>query len=621
MPWLQQWLSHLHESAEGTDNHFHAQVPPKVGTRKDLGAHSTLGPAATDNFAFLRSAAGRRHLASFLDSDKATLSHGSETLGPLHGSKSRASRGMSNSFLDATASSKRSLHRVGASTDDTLAVTPVNRKGRVRLHRTDQTSFEEEKKDGKEEKPAEGEAKERKKKDPLIELPFIWLTLYRVAYWGGLGISIFLANKLDEAVEERSGRKVDHDKAPIVRRFLGMEAVEEDGDGRPRADRTPSHDVVSQATDVDGLRVIGDNVVRYDEYMFLRPLRRLKFTILDDWAVIQAQASVMIYFFIMAILTIESTHMGRSVLLIFFNDILTLAGGTKRLEDFIKTITAFTSFFLGMFTTLTLNRWIRLWEDGLLRIFRGTEKLVVMLGTDLPNRVIMTVDPTQPPREVDRNDVVRTYIRWSKAAICMLFQRYGSNVPVDDMLDSIRSKGYITDEEHGILSQIENGHPQAVMAWQFKMIYLVCKDSNGPGCIPTQPFHIIHNEITFGVTNIMETLKHPFPFSYISLISMFVKFMNVTVATTGGILTSRALMHHSETEAAFDFLFVFVVTLLTHSVVILNLYLANPFQDHFTSMCPDDLVNRLDQAATAGRVATNLPPQIIATKWEKKTPK
>jgi hypothetical protein len=496
------------------------------------------------------------------------------------------------------------------------------------LNRADQTDFGEKKEGGEGKEGSEGgdkkaddpgEAKERKKKDPLRPLPMPWLLLYRIFYFVGLGISGMFAQKLDESVENRAKRRIDHERIPVVRRFFGANDVPLDASGEPVMATQPADTVLEHSRDEDGLRIIGDNVVRYDDYILLRPLRRLKHTILDDWAVWQAQASVMFWFFITAILTLESTHSMKPFTLIFFNDILTLAGGTKRLEDFIKCITAFTSFFLGLFMSLTLARWQRIWDDGVMRIFRGTEKLCIMLATDLPERMSITTDPTQPPREVDRDTVVSTFSRWSSAVVVMLFERYGRNAPKEEMLDICQRKGLINDEERGCLDQVEDSHPIMLQAWQFKIIYNNAKDTGGPGSIPTQPYHIIHNEMMFGVTNVMETLRQPLPFSYISLISMFVKFMNLTISSTGGILVSRALMHHSETEAFFDFMFVFVVTLLTHSVVILNLYLANPLKDHFTSFCLDDVVARLERSAKAAQAACGLSPSLTRNKWEKKT--
>jgi len=263
-----------------------------------------------------------------------------------------------------------------------------------------------------------------------------------------------------------------------------------------------------------------------------------------------------------------------------------------------------------------LGRWERIWFGGLQPIFQSTEKIAIMLGTDMPKTVVTTVDPTQPPQEVDRNDVIRTWIRWSQANITILFDKYGNNCTTEETLDRVHCKGFITSEEKAILEQMEAGHPQALLGWQFKLLYQLFKDCKGVGSIPTQPYNVAQNPMAFGTTAVMEQLRQPFPFAYISIITMFVKFMNIAVAGAGGVLTSRSLMMHNETGAFFNLLFVVIITLLTNAICILNLNWANPLKDHFISYSADDLVTRLEKAATAGRMATILQPEVVSNKWK-----
>jgi hypothetical protein len=323
------------------------------------------------------------------------------------------------------------------------------------------------------------------------------------------------------------------------------------------------------------------------------------------------------WFFIMGIITLESVHGLRGVILPVFKDILTKEGAIKHIADFVKAMTGLTSFFLGLFTSMSLSRVSKLWDDGMARIFRGTEKLCIMLSQDLPERWVETYDPTQPPREVEREAVVSSFHRWSQASIILLFERYGSNTTPEDALRIAHQKRLLTDEELAALQQISDNHALAIWAWHFKTIQKAIEHKLVS--IPIQPYHIVHNEAIYGVTNLQEQLRQPFPFSYISLISMFVKFMNTTITATGGVIAVRALLNHNELEACFDFATCFLLPLITNSVVILNLYLANPLRDHFTSWSPDDILDRLDKSVKAVQQASINTPTFLTTQWEKKT--
>jgi len=480
----------------------------------------------------------------------------------------------------------------------TMALPP--QISRVRLHRADYTAFGEE------------------KVDPLQPLGTAWLNIYRVGLYGGLFLCLAGQQMLALYVDERAQRKIDEEKEPPHSGRAFSEAGPQPADGRRLEEQLPCADVIEQlGRDEDGLRIIGDKVVRYDSYMMLRPLRRLKHTILDEAAVWQAECQVMTWFFATAILTLESVHMGRPVLLYLWQDLLTGDGGVQRMGDFVKAITAFTAFFLGLFTSLTLGRVQTIWDGGVMRIFKSTEKLCVMLTTDLPERWMETDDPTQPPREVEREAVVSAFHRWSQASIIMLFEKYGRNSSNDDMLRMVHQKGLVTDAELQDLQAIPDNHALAIWSWHFKLIHKCLTNGLGPAG-HMQPYHIVHNEGIFGVTTTMEMLKQPLPFSYISLISMFVKFMNIAVTASGGIMCTRALLYHNEVEALFSALFAFTLPLVTNSIVVLNLYLSNPMRDHFTSMCPDDIVIRLDKGAKAAQAGSLNFPAFLVNKWEKK---
>lgn len=583
MPWLQQWLSHLHNSAaaaETTDAPFGAGIssPPRVGR-------------VTDHFQLLRSAAGRKHLGSFLEhSSKSSVHHGTDIVSsslPLH-KISSSSRALGNSFLDVTLSGKQ---------DGMSVLTTSMADGQVRLHRQDPTAFAEKAGDDV---------------DPLKPFGTLWLNIYRVCFVSGLGISIAGSVALDASVELRSLLKLDQDKQAASERVFSKE---EPGAVEARETHSCRAVIEEQARDEDGIRIIGDKVVRYDVMMMLRPLRRLKHTILDEKAVWQALCQVMIYFFAIGLITLESVHSGKSVLLYLFQDILVGNGAVARMGDFVKSLTGFTSFFLGLFTTLTLSRHAKIWDDGILRIFRGTQKLCVMLSSDLPATWMETDDPTQPPREVRREAVVSTFNRWSQASIIILFWRYGRKHSIESTLATTHRKGLLTDEELELLQQVDDNHALTIWAWCFKLINKSLKD--GLASIPMQPYHIVHNEAMWGVTRVEEEILQPLPFSYISMISMFVKFLNISVTCSGGILTARALLYRNEAEALFDLGATILIPLITNSVVVLNLNLANPLQDHFTGMSPDDIVFRLDRACQAAQAGSVSIPRVITTKWEK----
>lgn len=628
MPLLNQWLSHIHSSSadfplEGTQS-FDSHGPPKVGTAGALWRLNVAGPSANDPLVLLRRAAGRRHLGSFLEESRSSINSGVESLTmwpPSHTSSS--SRGVGNSFLDVTLSAKQSPNKMGIPMPESGEVI-----GRVRLNRANRranfTAFGEDKaSDAKDTKPEnaaapddaakkegkEGKKEEKKKPDPLEAMGMVWLFFYRAFLWTGLGVSSAGALMLDSKIEGLSKSHIDSDRVVNSDRAFSASAN--------TPDDQPSRTVVElTGLDEDGVRLIGDKVVRYENYMMLRPLRRVKHTILDEKAVWQAQCQAMIWFFGWAILTLESVHLLRWPLLPMFSDYLVMDGGAKRLNDFVKAITGFCSFFLGLFTSLTLGRWQRLWEE-FLKIFRGSEKLCTMLSMDLPERMMETDDPTQPPREILRDDVVACFQRWSQASVIILFEKYGKNNTNEDTLRIVQGKGLLNEEEVAILQQIPGNLAVALWAWNFKILHKVT--SNKLAAIPMQPYTQQHTEAMFGCVSVSELLRQPLPFSYISLISMFVKFLNISVASSGGALFIRAIMHDSTTEAVFDIAFAALIPLVTNSVVILNLFLANPLRDHFTSMCPDDIAFRLEEGCKTSAGGAVYLPRFLANKWEEKS--
>lgn len=596
--WLQQHQFHADSSEDGIPTPLPFQPPLNAGAAGRVIAidPATLGVERFD----LRIAAGRRHLASFLGSPTKLADEGNFLSSLATAPRSGSRQTLGSSFL-STESDK--LEATGNEAGMTMKVLPPRSK-RARLHIGGVTAFN-------------SAPPNDPRFDVMAPMDTFWIMTYRALYLTGLGCMIAGSIGLDKSVEERSKRKIDAEPAPGHARAFGGHASEEARQQfRTMEDMPPQQVIDATGLDEDGLRIIGDKVVRYDAFMMLRPLRRFKHTILDEAAVWQMQCTVMIPFFIFAILTMESTHAGKGIYLWVFQDILMKDGPTARIGDFVKSLTAFTSFFLGLFTSISLGRNQSVWQGGIMQVFQAAEKLTVMLACDLPASWTEVQDPSQPPREVNRDEMLTSFGRWAQASILFLFEKYGRQQDNEAIFTKCKNKGLLNDEEVDKLREIPEGHALALWSWHFKFIHKA--QTSKLLSIPMQPMHIVHNTGIFGITNVMENVRQPLPYSYISIIAMFVKFMNMSVSVSGGILCSRALMYGSEIEALLQLLFAALVPLITNAIVILNLNMSTPLKDHFTGMSPDDILVRLDKACATARMGPRKAPQFLEAKWEPK---
>merc|ERR1711920_431679 len=136
-------------------------------------------------------------------------------------------------------------------------------------------------------------------------------------------------------------------------------------------------------------------------------------------------------------------------------------------------------------------------------------------------------------------------------------------------------------------NRVEGDQAMAIWAWHFKLITRIVEKKLAK--IAHQPYHIMHNEAFFGVVNLMEHTRHPLPFSYTSMISIFVTVLNVFTAGVGGALFTRAIFHYDELEALVQLIGVFSTNVITNSVVVFNVNMANPLQDIYTGESVENL--------------------------------
>merc|ERR1712083_71547 len=195
----------------------------------------------------------------------------------------------------------------------------------------------------------------------------------------------------------------------------------------------------------------------------------------------------------------------------------------------------------------------------------------------------------------------------------LLFNKFGRRMTSNEALTQVQSMGFLTAEEHAILATEPHEHAVGIWSWHFQTMLKVQKSK--VGMIPIQRWDAYVNDAMGGAQFISQRLRRQIPYSYISLIALFVKSANLGGAAIFGCQIGRSILHSNELEAFYEFLLGAVVPLLMNCVLLLNTKLDNPLTPDFTSLSQLSLGATLERSMkTTTAMAENLPA-VIKGKW------
>lgn len=419
----------------------------------------------------------------------------------------------------------------------------------------------------------------------------------------GAGVSYLLSLRLKSKIVARAAHRVD-DKVP------GNARIFEFGEERdlPRTGRR--RDYLSNLTqDHNGIRVVRNQISKYDALMLTEPFYNIERTVLDDEVLWLMQCQLLNVAFTVALITVESTHFLKPVLFNFMKDLLETDHAINRLSTFAKIMGTFNAFFLGSITGQTLARWNGLWEKGFHKIGQAVGKVSAILEHDLPE-AWMENETTGEQVVRQRQDIIYDISRWSRASVCLLFHIFGRSESVQEALRVAQDAELLTVEEAQLLANSPS--PEAsIWTWHHRLLQKLKKD----GLTSAD-----HSAITWdgwtGAYFVSQQLNKQLPYQFMHMLTAIVKSSNTLTLCVAGLQIGRALLMGDQIEALLELVTNMLLPLINNSILIFSMNLANPMSEHFTSWSEEQFDADIDSYSDNMRAAMSRPPTSLSKKWE-----
>jgi len=216
------------------------------------------------------------------------------------------------------------------------------------------------------------------------------------------------------------------------------------------------------------------------------------------------------------------------------------------------------SFLLGMFQTLTFNRW---WS--------AREKIgaVIFKSTDFAMQFLSYLKPTP------ENDHVRvSIVRYLNLAHVLVYKQVNN----DHSLGDVIQRKLITPAEAEILSHSPN-KPFAVYSWISRIIS-ECITSNPPK-IPAAALSVLHGSLSSlvqGTSDLIMFITTQIPYSYVHLLTLITKIHLIFVMFYSAGILQTGINSHSWARIIFAYALIFANQIIYEGLLQIHDVLVNP---------------------------------------------
>eukprot|EP01112_Ceratiomyxa_fruticulosa_P013146 TRINITY_DN3678_c0_g1_i1.p1 TRINITY_DN3678_c0_g1~~TRINITY_DN3678_c0_g1_i1.p1 ORF type:complete len:373 (+),score=58.89 TRINITY_DN3678_c0_g1_i1:134-1252(+) len=258
------------------------------------------------------------------------------------------------------------------------------------------------------------------------------------------------------------------------------------------------------------------------------------------------------------------------------------------------------SFLLGMFQTLTFNRW---WS------VREKIGLVQTRSTDLCIQFLSYLKPSP------ENDAVRTnFVRYLNLAHILVYK----NANGDHSIDEVVERNLLSQEEAEVL-RIAPNKAIAVYSW-ISNILRECATANPPK-FPLPYVGTLHGNVSNLVQASLDCamfIHCQIPYSYVHLLTMITKIHLIFVMFYAGGILQNGIQIHSWARILFAYAIVFTNQLIYEGLLHIHDVLVNPCGDD-SSDFPKKMYQQDVEKMTENLLSPAHTNVVEFAKFEKKT--
>jgi len=258
---------------------------------------------------------------------------------------------------------------------------------------------------------------------------------------------------------------------------------------------------------------------------------------------------------------------------------------TDKLEKVSDYLNRFIPFILGLYVTLSVERWWALRTEGIGKVLDAAQNIAFSTATLLPG-------PDFAPYE----DQLLKYAL-SSVSLIVNMCRGGASI---DVLGPKRDN-LLTAEEVEILSTIPY-RAQATVMWTW--ILLVATKVMEEHAIPPSKQRDINAEVIKardGIEKIMTYMQSQLPFAYVHLVTLLVNLNNIIMALKCGVVAAGQAQEGNYLYAGSQLIFLVVVPLLYQGLLTVAFIIADPFGEDlldFPIMAYQEYANEASVAIT-----------------------
>jgi predicted membrane chloride channel (bestrophin family) len=233
-----------------------------------------------------------------------------------------------------------------------------------------------------------------------------------------------------------------------------------------------------------------------------------------------------------------------------------------------NTLQAVVPFVLGLYISMTIERWWDLRTKALAPIYNSTANLCMIIGIIIP--------------DVPRYDALREKVlKYATNSVELMIRAARAKDQVDDLVE----KGVLTAEELGKIEGLGQYQRSMVMwPWIERLLFHACEESK----VPENVFVVVVQQCFAareGIQTIHTYLSTQIPFAYVHLINLIVNCNNIVASARCGMFIAIALKNMIEGEVKSEDIWglvsytiiLFVVPVVYHGLLAISYVVQDPF--------------------------------------------
>mmetsp|Transcript_6216 Transcript_6216/g.17875 ORF Transcript_6216/g.17875 Transcript_6216/m.17875 type:complete len:530 (+) Transcript_6216:60-1649(+) len=214
----------------------------------------------------------------------------------------------------------------------------------------------------------------------------------------------------------------------------------------------------------------------------------------------------------------------------------TLDLANRKLYEFATSIMGLVTFVLGLFVSLVVERWWRLYKEGLDKLQRGVTFLVSTLTTFYGDQYDRTAEK-----------IIHRIYRYGRLSLALIYASQLSTAKEQrEFVNMLFLRGLATDEEAGVLLSMRRTREEIPWVWIHRILHRLYLD----GVIPSDHMYTLMTQRASiaqdGAAFILGQLGTQLPMTYVHMVSLLVKVNNIVVAVAIGPLIFISFVQHPD---------------------------------------------------------------------------